>query len=243
MLLLEFGTLKKENGKLYKSNCFLILADVKNVYLLRKFICLLSVWMLIFSCKKEKPSKLPFEVNRNITCDDLYNTGYKRTFGVDVTMIGKIINDTIIHYQITEPIIDYEIHYNDFEENIPTKIDTIKKVTKYDKYLEMDALELNDSIYEFVWGKIKEQQKYVCDEGKISWRNFMLEIKKSETKNYRNTIDNTKYKVLDIENASNYNIDEFEVVNLIKKDTFHCSIYKQDNKYFFSSTMSIIKYD
>lgn len=211
--------------------------------MLKKFILSLSVLILIFSCKKENISNLPFEVNRDITCGDLYREGYKRTFGVDVTMVGKIMNDTIIHYQITEPIIDYDIDFYDFEENIPTELDTVKKKTKYDKYLKMDALELNDSIYEYVWGNIEEQQKYVCEEGAIAWRNFMLELKESETENYRNTIDPNNYKILDLDNESKYSIDEFKVVNLIANDTFICSVYKQNKKYYFSSTFTFIDYE
>jgi hypothetical protein len=212
---------------------------------LKNLICLLIISLLFFSCEKKEIYNLPFEVNRNITCNDLYNADYKRTFGVDVTMIGKIMNDTIIHYEITEPVIDYDMDFYYSEENIPTELDTIKKATKYDKYLEMDALELNDSIYEYVWGNIKEQQKYVCEEGSIAWRNFMLELKESEIKSYRKTIDTVKYKIFNVKinPKSSYSIEKFKVVNLITKDTFNCSVYEQNKKYFFSSTISLIKYD
>ncbi|MFK8061116.1 MAG: hypothetical protein AB8B78_13630, partial [Polaribacter sp.] len=192
---------------------------------MKKFVCLLILSFLTFSCSKKKISNLPFEVNHNITCDDLYNIGYKRTFGVDVILIGKIMNDTIIHYQIDVPPVDYVFDYDNIEENITDENDTITNATIYDKYLEKDALELNDSIYEFVWGSLKQQQKDICKEGLVSWRNFMLELKETETKSFRSTIDTNKFKVLDVEKESNYPIDEFKVVNLVTKDTFDCSIY------------------
>jgi len=210
---------------------------------LRKFICLLILSLLIFSCYKNEVSYLPFEVNHNITCDDLYEDGFRRTFGVDVVLIGKKMNDTVIHYQIDYPLYNIEFNINDLEENILVEIDTIKKVSEYDKYLKQDALELNDSIYEFVYGSIKKQKKDICNNGSVSWRNFILKIKQSEIKNFRNRIDTSKYKILDLQKESNYSIEEFEVVNLVTKDRFYCSIYEQNKNYYFSSTFTLINYD
>jgi hypothetical protein len=214
------------------------------MFILKKLICLLVVTLILSSCEKRHIYSLPFEVTKDVSCDELYNEGYKRSFGADVILIGKKMNDTTIYYEIDLPSIDpKDITFYDSEENIETEIDTVKKVTKYDKYLEMDALELNDSIYELVWQDINLQENFVCDEGIVSWRNVMIELKESETINYRNTIDTTKYKVLNAEIESNYSIDKFKVVNLITKDTFNCSVYKQNKKYYFSSTFALIKYD
>lgn len=211
---------------------------------MKKFISLLVVALSFSSCAKKQISTLPFEVTKDVSCNDLFEEGYKRSFGVDVILIGKKMNDTTIYYQIDTPPIDYEeINFSDLEEDIITDFDTIKELTKYDKYLEMDALALSDSIYELVWQDINLQRNYVCDEGNVSWRNFMLELEESETINYRSTIDRTKYKVLNLEKVSNYAIDEFKVVNLITKDTFDCSVNKQNKKYYFSSTFTLIKYD
>lgn len=182
----------------------------------------------------------PFEINRNISCDDLYDNGFKRIFGIDVLMTGKKMNDTIIHYQISE-----HFDKSDFKKYKEMKEDNNSENQKrvYDKYREIDALELNDSLYQKVWENIDFQREYVCRKGEIYWRNFMLKINKSDIKNYRNKIDTLKYKILEIENPSSYALDSFEVVNLKKKDTFYCSIYEMNKKYFFSSTISIINYD
>jgi hypothetical protein len=197
--------------------------------------------ILISSCKKEKIPYHPFEINRNISCDDLYDNGFKRLFGIDVLMIGKKMNDTIIHYQVTE-------HFDNFDNEIieNQEIDISEQILKkdvYHKYIELDALELNDSIYELVWENIEEQSEYACDKGEIYWRNFIVKIDKSEIKNYRKTIDTSKYKIIEIDIPDTYLIDSFEVLNLKKKDTFYCSIYERDKKHFFSSTISIINYE
>ena len=210
---------------------------------MKKFICLLIISFLLFSCEKKEISNLPFEINSNISCDDLYENGYKRTFGVDVVLIGKIMNDTIIHYQVDLPSEKNDIDYNDFEENTIVAVDTFRRATVYDKYLIKDALELNDSIYELVWGNIKKQKRDVCNKGSVSWRNFMIELKKNKAKNYRNTIDTNKYRIFDLEKESQYSIDEFKVVNLVTKDTFNGSVYEQNKKYYFSSTFTLINYE
>ncbi|APG64838.1 hypothetical protein LPB136_05455 [Tenacibaculum todarodis] len=219
------------------------LAVVKSLSV-KKFICLLVVTLILSSCEKKQISILPFEVTKDVSCGDLYDNGYKRSFGVDVILIGKKMNDTTIFYQIDIPTIAPEerTFYN-FYKSRPTVVNPINKSTKYDKYLEMDALTLKDSIYEFVWGDIQKQQRDICSEGKVSWRNFMLELKKEETENYRNTIDTNKYKILNINKDSDYYIDKFKVVNLITKDTFYCSVYEQNKKYYFSSTFTLINYE
>jgi hypothetical protein len=210
----------------------------------KKFICLLVVALSFSSCEKKQISILPFEVTKDVSCDDLYDNGYKRSFGVDVILIGKKMNDTTIYYEVDIPTIAPEerTFYNSYKSS-PTIVNTLNKSTKYDKYLEKDALALSDSIYELVWQDINLQRNYVCDEGNVSWRNFMLELKESEIIHYRNTIDTTKYKILDVEKESQYLIDQFDVVNLITKDTFNCSVYKQNNKYYFSSTFTLIEYE
>ena len=217
---------------------FVNLADIK-VYLLRKFIWLLAFSLILFSCKKEKLVFSAFELNKHLSCNDLYDNGFKRTFGIDVLMIGKIMNDTIVHFQISEPKLKNEIYSDDFYEEIRIENYTLKKESTYDEYLKKDALELNDSIYQLVWQNIKEQKKDICKEGVITWKNFILELDKSEINKYRQTIDISKYKILEIENPSSYNLDSFKVLNVKKKDTFYCSIYKQNEKYYMSSTISL----
>lgn len=200
--------------------------------------------ILISSCKKEKLNYHPFEINRNISCNDLYENGFRRTFGIDVMMIGKKINDTIIHYEVNYPPIESIVDYNEFEEeSIPSEIDSTQTANIYQMFSDYDPLSISDSLYNVIWQDLKVQQKDVCIEGKVVWRNFMLELEQFEAENYRKTIDSNKYKILNIEKESNYSIDEFKVINLISKDTFNCSIYEQNKKYYFSSTYALINYE
>jgi hypothetical protein len=199
--------------------------------------------ILFFSCKKEKPSILPFLVNHHISCSDLYREGYKRIFGIDVVMIGKKTKDTEIYYEIELPVNknpeDY-IFYNSEEEVL---IDTIKRVNKYQKYIDQDALDLTDSIYNIVWGNPKNQIDWIKKEkGYAYWRNYNIRIKESEVKTFRNTIDKKLYKVFDVHSNTGHEheIEYFKVINLIEKDTFDCYIIKDEqNDYYFSSQILI----
>ena len=146
---------------------------------MKKLICLLIFSFLVFSCEKKEISNLPFEVTKNISCDDLYNDSYKRTFGVDVLMIGKKMNDTIIHYELNSPIRETKTDYSLInEEIIPVEIDTVIEKNLHQKYIDLDPLTLSDSLYNVVWQDIKYQQNVVCDNTTVYWRNFILEIKK-----------------------------------------------------------------
>lgn len=207
---------------------------------MKKFICLISLLIVFSSCKKEKLTYHAFEINKNINCDDLYDNQFRRVFGIDVLMIGKKIGDTIIHYEVTEHFDKSD--FGKSKQNVRNDISKIEKKV-YDKYREQDALELNDSIYQLVWEDIDYQRKYVCKKGEVYWRNFIVELNKPDIINYRNKIDTLNYKILEIENPSSYPLDSFEVVNLKTKDTFYCSIYEMDKKYYFSSTISIKKYE
>ncbi len=188
----------------------------------------------------------PFELNHNVTCEDLYNSGSRRIWGVDVLLIGKKESDTTVYFQVSEP--SYEIDWNheymqpELEEEPDT---TPTKESKYKKYLEKSPLELNDSIYELVWGNLKEQQKIHCieDKGIPGWRNYTLKIKKSEAKTYRNSIDTSKYKIINVQvdTMYNYNLDTFKVLNLKTKDTFNCSIREYEGDYHFYSSIYLKK--
>lgn len=41
---------------------------------------------------------LPFEVNHNTTCNDLYNSDFRRIWGVDVLLIGKKVKDSTVYF-------------------------------------------------------------------------------------------------------------------------------------------------
>ena len=199
------------------------------------------ICLCFFSCKKKDISNLPFEVTKDISCDDLYEDGYKRTFKVDVLMIGKKIGDTIIHYELNTPPVKHKIDYKEIEENIPSELDTTPEINIHQKYLDQDPLILSDSLYNIVWQDINEQKKSVCDKSTVHWRNFILKIKKSEINNYYKTIDTLKYRIFDFKNhrKDEYGELSFKVLNLKKKDTFYCSIYNQNDQYYFSSTITI----
>lgn len=202
--------------------------------------------MFIFffsSCKKEKLKSSAFEVDRNIDCDELYENGFRRMFGVDILLIGRKRNDTIIYYEVSEKI--EPIEYIPAEEvEILEKQELVSEKDIYEKYRNQDPLELTDSIYELAWENLKDQQNDICKEGKIYNRYFLDEIEQSELLVYHKKIDTSKYKILELRKIDNSNLKlEFKVLNLRKKDIFQCSTYKMDNKYYFSSTVTIREYD
>lgn len=187
-------------------------------------------------------SNHPFIVTENISCNDLYENGYRWSPGVDVILLGKKIKDTVIYYQVYK-----DLNYDEdtfFEDDKETKMDTIKvkEVYPYQKYLDQDPLILSDSIYRLVWGDIKEQQKSICKDCKVNWRNFRLKIKEFEIENFIHRIDTVNYRIIDYkETRNNYSIKDFGIINLIEKDTFQCSIYKDNGAFYFSSTKRINK--
>ncbi|WP_428742898.1 hypothetical protein [Tenacibaculum sp.] len=207
-----------------------------------KNILKILIFILVFySCKKKKLSNLPFVIDKNVTCDVLYKNGYKWSPGVDVTLLGKKSQDTVIYYEVHQEIIFNEEEY--FEEEV--EIDTVKRNEKHEQYLSQDPLVLSDSIYNLVWGNIKEQQNTICKKSKVTWRNYILKINKEVIKSFKNKIDTSNFRVLNLKEF-NYNvensydvIEEFKVLNKVKKDTFDCSIYKLDNEYYFSSKISL----
>lgn len=116
---------------------------------------------------------------------------------------------------------------------------------KYKEYLEKPSLELSDSIYELVWGKMKGQQQFHCieDKGVPGWRNYTLKINKTEVQTFRNSIDTIKYKIINVlvDTKYNYNLDTFKVLNLKTKDTFYCSIKEYERDYHFYSNIYLKK--
>lgn len=200
----------------------------------------ISILLLIFffSCEKKKLSNYPFIVTKNVTCNDLYENGYKWSPGVDVILLGKKIQDTIIYYQIHQEYVYNNIDFDESDEE--TLIDTIVKVNKYQKYLNQDPLILSDSIYSLVWGDIEEQQKNICKNSSVFWRNFELKIKESEVIDFMKSLDTINYKIIkEKKNKSIYHIRDFKVVNLIQKDTFNCYIDDYEGIYTFSSSIRL----
>ncbi len=166
---------------------------------------------ILFSCEQKDTSdyREPFKINHNISCDLLIENGYTWILGEDVVLIGKANVDTLIYYQIEYPIIEREQYENNSE-------------------LEASLFNYNETS--------------LCKNGMVYWRNFKLELDSAKAIDYKKRIDRTKYKVLEesyeIE-QSDYIRDVYQVVNLIDKDTFHCSITKNDGIWFLQSWIEI----
>tara|TARA_R110001632_G_C11310566_1_gene414617 strand:+ start:289 stop:909 length:621 start_codon:yes stop_codon:yes gene_type:complete len=206
---------------------------------LKKIGLLLCSVFLIASCKKNVLSNQPFELDRNITCNDLYDDGYKRIFGVDVILIGKKTDSVEIHYQIAFPKDNLnEQVYIGINEMV--EINDSREIDRYEKYREMNPLELSDSIYKLAWNDPIEQKKDICSKGELQWRNYEVVI--SNKDKFKNKIDRLKYKILQ-EKFDAYYEDKFKVVNLKTKDTFHCYIEEREGKISFSSQIQIKNYE
>ncbi len=203
------------------------------------FLCIIS---LFFSCKNIKITNHPFSYTKGLTCDALYTDGYKWRPGVDVILLGKKIGDTIIHYQITEEEVENfnDDNFKSFSEE--TALDTVFEVSKYQRYLDQDPLILSDSIYNLVWGNVKDQQNDFCKNGQVIWRNFILKINESDVDSIINKLNINKkiYKLIDIKvNEGEYYLKHFKVINSIKKDTFNCSVYNDNEEFYFASSIKI----
>ena len=86
------------------------------------------------------------------------------------------------------------------------------------------------------------KEKSLCENGTVYWRNFKVELDSVTAMDYKNRIDENKYKVLKEKyefQKSDYIRDAYQVVNLADKDTFHCSIIKRDAIWMFQSTIEI----
>ena len=208
--------------------------------MMKNILKALILLLVFYSCKKKKLSNLPFVIDKNITCDVLYDNGYKWSPGEDVILLGKKNQDTVIYYEVHQ-----EFNEEEYFKEEEVEIDTVKRNEKHEQYLSQDPLVLSDSIYNLVWGSIKEQQSTICKNSKVTWRNYILKINKDLVKSFKNKIDTSNFRILYLKEF-NYNVEnsydvikEFKVLNKVKKDTFDCSIYKLDNGYYFSSKISL----
>ncbi len=161
---------------------------------------------MCLSCKpKDKfDCREPFKINRNLNCDLLVKKGYTWMRGDDVILIGKRTSDTLIYYQIKYPILEIKPSQNDSE------------------------LVVNSSD--------KMPSKF-CENGIVSWKNFELKLDSTRVFDFKNKIDAVKYKVLPTRYAlkeSDYIKEAYQVINLIDKDTFNCSIAERNGEWFFS---------
>lgn len=205
---------------------------------MKKICFLFCSIFLIASCKKVDISNQAFEYDRNTTCNDLYEAGYKRMFGVDVILIGKVIPHGQIHYQLEElSKKSYEEVYTGVNEMIERNDSS--EVDQYEKYRQMNPLELSDSIYELAWEPIKVQQEYLCSEGNISIRYYQKEIINKER--FKNSIDKDKYQI--IESNKENESDFFKVLNLKNKDIFDCYFSENNGKLLFFSQLKINEYE
>ena len=185
---------------------------MKNLF---KHILLISI---LFSCsQKDKTDyRKPFKINRNIDCQLLIDKGYTRIYGEDVILIGKRTNDTLVYYQIEYPINEQDLMIYDIEDEIHP-IDSISTTKEIEN---------------------------LCEDGVIYWRNFELKLDSINACNYKNTIDKTKYKIIESSYESIeplYFRDTYQVVNLMSKDTFDCSVINRDKNWFIQSSILIQK--
>jgi len=185
---------------------------------MKKTIVFLSIILFMISCSNRNyvDYRQPFEINRNLSCEVLMENEYNRIWGIDVFLIGKKINDTVVYYQIESP-------------------------TDYD---ETEVREIGEDIFPKDSISIANEIKKMCEKGTVYWRNYELKLDSVKALNYKNTIDKKKYKVIPIDYGlpeSLYFKDAFNVVNLKEKDTFACSIIKRENEWYFQSSIHIEK--
>lgn len=204
-----------------------------------KFLVLVT---LICACDKKVISNNPFEIDKDITCNELYDNGYKWSPGVDVILLGKKTSDTLVYYQVHQEL---NIKEEELFEEVEADTTSVDETEKYKVYLNQDPLVLSDSIYNLVWGDLKEQQNAFCEKSKVVWRNCIIKLEKEKVKRFSDKIESKRYKVLNL-NKFNLNqeksyavLERFRVLNKIKRDTFDCSIYREENEYYFSSRISI----
>ena len=209
---------------------------------MKKFICLLIFSFLVFSCEKKEISNLPFEVTKNISCDDLYDDGYKRIFGVDVDLIGRKYKNIEIVYN--------KLHYSKFrkvnQNSVDFELDTVLSRKYYEMYKDENWLEVQDSIYYIIWGKKEILRKLDCENSYLYGRGYDITLSEKEIRNIRMTIDVSKFKIFNIYsyNESNFRIENFKVINISRKDTFQCYTYKDKiGKYHFSTSIQYRQYD
>ena len=210
---------------------------------MKKMFYLLFFLPLIFSCENKTISNLPFEVTKDVTCDDLYNNGYRRIFGVDVSLIGKKYDNVEIIYGLEHFRKEWNPEINN---EVDFKLDTILSNKYYELYKNDNWLEVPDSIYYNIWGNKEVLRKLDCENSYLFARNYDIILLEKEIRNIRKTIDTTKFKIFDIyyNKESNFEIENFKVINISKKDTFQCSTYKdQKNKYHFTTSIQFREYE
>lgn len=199
------------------------------------------VVLLFFSCGKKEISTLPFEVTKNVTCNDLYDNDFRRIYGVDVDLLGKKFKNIEVIYNLD--------HYNkewNPEDKIEFKTDTILSKKYYEIYKNENWLEIPDSIYSAIWGKKEILKEINCNNAYAFARSYDIILTESEVINIRKTIDKNRFKIFDVYKniKSKHQIETFKVLNLIKKDTFRCFTYKDEKgKFHFSTSIQYKDYD
>ena len=176
---------------------------------------IVSIFLLFFLCSCEQKDlfdyREPFKINRNLDCELLIEKGYIQIYGEDVILIGKENLDTLIYYQIEYPAKE-----------------TIEPL--YDA-------NVNASFSE-------EKPSNLCENGTVYWRNFQLTLDSTSALNYRNRIDTINYKIMPVDYEQmvpGYKKDLYRVINLIDKDTFHCSVTTRNGVWLFQSSITIDK--
>lgn len=90
----------------------------------------------------------------------------------------------------------------------------------------------------------EEKPSNLCENGIVYWRNFQLTLDSTSALNYKNRIDTINYKILPVDYEPMfpaYKKDVYRIVNLIDKDTFHCSVTTRNGVWLFQSSITIDK--
>ena len=207
----------------------------------------LSIILLILSScrnKHEIVSREPFEIDRNLNCEGLVKNGYKWMPGDDVILIGKKTEDTLDYYQLEYPSVwDEKPPYEsipELEEETGTLQPTGNQEEINDAEMAyINPLDLPDSVYQSRWGSIKQNE--LCNKATVYWRYYRQRLNESEIENFRKKLDSQKYSIIAYPApVPSHLIEYFKVVNLSTKDTFNCQIFKEDNNYYLSTSITLV---
>ncbi|UII26748.1 hypothetical protein LVD15_26210 [Fulvivirga maritima] len=173
------------------------------------------ITMLTSCSEHQKVPRNPFTINRNVTCEDLTLEGYQWMPGVDVIIIGKRFGDTLDYYQM-----EYYAGLAYFDYRHLNNLNVVKVSSQNEEK-------------EFV--PLKETPD-ICHESYPILKNMVIEIDKFDTLKILDLIDKEKYSLE--EKAKTYDIYQADVINKITMDTFNISVYEQEERYYFSSSIS-----
>ncbi len=182
------------------------------------YLCIVFSSILLQSCNKQSKvdRREPFEINYKLSCEGLIENGYTRLWGDDVVLISKEIGDTLVYYQL-----EYD------QEEIESEIE----------YIVDDDF---DDSSTFIPEGSKEFYSKLCENSYVYFRNYKLKLNENKFNSlkYLESIDASQYKVITHDRLYWQEGERFEVLNLKTQDTFNCSITKEDEFWYFQSSIT-----